>query len=79
MVKTTKGTIVTQQKSHTTVEYYPQSSLHRLGASVSTAQRSRRGIIIMAEEEHETLEPPIRRSMDDPGAHDLGTFIHVFM
>ncbi|KUJ22582.1 uncharacterized protein LY89DRAFT_607291 [Mollisia scopiformis] len=26
----------------------------------------------MAQEEHETLEPPARTSIDDPGAHDLG-------
>lgn len=26
----------------------------------------------MAQEEHETLEPPVRKSIDDPGAHDLG-------
>lgn len=25
----------------------------------------------MAPEEHETLEPPVRKSIDDPGAHDL--------
>lgn len=25
----------------------------------------------MAQEEHETLEPPVRKSIDDPGAHDL--------
>lgn len=27
---------------------------------------------IMAEDEHGNLEPPPRRSIDDPGAHDLG-------
>lgn len=26
----------------------------------------------MVQEEHETLEPPVRKSIDDPGAHDLG-------
>lgn len=26
----------------------------------------------MATEENETLEPPARKSIDDPGAHDLG-------
>jgi hypothetical protein len=30
----------------------------------------------MAEDENGNLEPPPRKSIDDPGAHDLGKDLH---